>query len=403
MCFGEDTAFFIYGFTSFTDPQHNVILELIKDYTVTVHIPMAKHKKHLFEFTEIANTEKRLLGAKELTGARIELTRGGDEKRESRDSRLDTVCDLIWRNDAIADDGNKSLDGVIRIVEAEDPYEECEYIASDIKRRIIEGETVEKSGSRVTEKNYYRDFAIIARNSDKYLGIIDTALESAGIPYFISHKKDVSSYEAIKLIYAALGTVAGGFKREDVISYAKCNLSGIETERCDEFELYTETWSISGSRFTDGIDWNMNPDGLTDSNRSSSEEKSSANARLIAINNTRAKLIDPLITLQDDLESAKTVLDHATALTNLLKSLSIEKKLFEKADKLKESEPETAEVCERLWGIICAALDDLVLILGDTNTNTESFINQLKIVFGEVDVLLKLTSRFSIVLFETFL
>ena len=31
MCFGEDTAFFIYGFTSFTDPQHNVILELIKD------------------------------------------------------------------------------------------------------------------------------------------------------------------------------------------------------------------------------------------------------------------------------------------------------------------------------------------------------------------------------------
>ena len=80
------------------------------------------------------------------------------------------------------------------------------------------------------------------------------------------------------------------------------------------------------------------------------------------------------------------MLDHATALTNLLNSLSIEKKLFEKADKLKESEPETAEVCERLWGIICAALDDLVLILGDTNTNTESFINQLKIVFGEVDI-----------------
>jgi ATP-dependent helicase/nuclease subunit B len=374
-CFGADTEFFVYGFTSFTDPQYKVLFELMKNYTVTVHIPMHEWQRKAFEFTEIANTDKKLREAKGIT--RVEASKRISERRAERDPRLDKVSNLIWRNDVSADDGElKELDKVISIFEAQDPYEECDFVAADIKRRII-----------ASENTHYRDFAIIARNSDNYLGLIDTALKSADIPYFISHKKDVSSYEAVKLIYAALGTVAGGFKREDVISYAKCNLSGIGTEKCDEFELYTETWGITGSRFTDGIIWNMNPDGLDGGLSSESEkEKERISKKLIMLNDTRAALIDPLMALQSDLNSARTVEEFATALVRLLEKLSIEKKLYAKANELKESEPETADACEKLWGIICSALDDLVSILGNTETDIDSFTNQLKVVFGEADI-----------------
>ncbi len=372
--FGTDTEFFVYGFTSFTDPQYKVLFELMKNYTVTVHIPMHEWQRKSFEFTEIANTDKKLREAKGIT--RVEAYKRIAERRDGRDQRLDKVTNLIWRNDVSGDDELKGLEEVISIFEAQDPYEECDFVAADIKRRII-----------ASENTHYRDFAVIARNSDSYSGLIDTALKSAGIPYFISRKKDVSSYEAVKLIYAALGTVAGGFKREDVISYAKCNLAGIGTERCDEFELYTETWGITGVRFTDGIAWNMNPDGIDGGLSSESEkEKERISKKLIMLNETRAALIDPLTAFQSDVNAACTVEDYATALVRLLEKLSIEKKLYAKANELEESEPETADACQKLWGIICSALDDLVSILGKTKTDIDSFTNQLKVVFGEADI-----------------
>ena len=359
--------FYVSGFTSFTEPQYSVLRELMRRCTVSVHVPMAKHQRDLFEYTEIKKTEAKLLTTANKAATEI-FQVPYTESRPRRNPVLDEACRLIFRNFAVTDNNSlHNANGVIKIFEAQDPYEECDHIAADIKRKVMEGDN-------------FRDFAIIARNSDKYVGLIDTALENAGIPSFISHRKDVSSFEAVKLIYSALGAVTGGFKQRDVISYAKCKLSGIDADACDEFELYTDTWGISGKRFTDGVTWNMNPDGF---DKISERGKK----RLTVINNAREALIDPLIRLDDSFKSAVTVRDHAKALVELLLELSMEKKLYTMADEQRANgENEEADISERLWGIICKALDDLVEVLGDTEINAEGFINQLKVVLSEIDI-----------------
>ena len=363
----EGEHFYVSGFTSFTEPQYAVLRELMRGCTVSVHIPMADHQRELFEYTEIKKTEKKLMAAASLANVdrfKVPYT----QKRPKRCGLLDEACKLIFRNCTQNDNSSlHSAGDAIRIFEAQDPYEECDHIAADIKRRVMSGDS-------------FRDFAIIARNADKYVGLIDTSLNNAGIPSFISHRRDVSTFEAVKLIYAALGVVAGGFKRGDVITYAKCRLSGIDADACDEFELYTDTWGISGGRFTDDVQWNMNPDGfdkISDSGRK----------RLAVINGARETLIEPLRRLADSFNSAVTVEDHARALVKLLVDLSIEEKLADMAEEERTcGESEAADVTDRLWGIICGALDDLVEVLGESRTCAEEFTSQLRVVLSEVDV-----------------
>ena len=56
---------------------------------------------------------------------------------------------------------------------------------ADIARRVM-------GGAR------YSDFAVVSRNADSYRDILSRAALAAKIPLFISTKRDVASFEAIK-------------------------------------------------------------------------------------------------------------------------------------------------------------------------------------------------------------
>ena len=364
--------FYISGFTSFTEPQYKVIKELIERASVTVHLPMSKRHRDNFEFTEIRDTETRLV---ELLGGKEPEYIDEEAEYSGRSPLLHDICDMMWRNVGSIDEATvKKNNDRLRIFEAQDPYEECDFIAADIKKRVMAGES-------------FSDFAIISRDTSKYSGLIDVSLERAGISYFISQKKEVSSLEAIKLIYAAFNAVTGGFKRSDIISYAKCGLCGISADACDEFELYTEMWDISGERFLTKEKWSMPTSGL-DRARDDEKAKERESRRLDSIDKTRQSIIKPLKALEQSLKGEKTVKEYATALYSFLGSVSLESKLKKHAELLRDElkMDEQAEICEKLWSIICYALDTVVEVLSDVITNTDGFINQFKVVLSEVDI-----------------
>jgi RNA polymerase sigma-70 factor (ECF subfamily) len=86
-------------------------------------------------------------------------------------------------------------------------------------------------------------------------------LDEAKIPYFISKTSSTKSIPLFKLVYTAYNIISTGYKREDLLTYAKCGLIDISRDEVDRFELYCEKWGIEGRRFSDGIAWNMNPRG----------------------------------------------------------------------------------------------------------------------------------------------
>ena len=364
--FLSDTTIFIEGFSSFTEPQYALIALLSARSQVRVALTLPKGREDAFEFSEIAECQNRLVSAARKEGSDIKLTREEGQGKK-KDEALDEICSLLWSTIKSNDNITLQNGDNLRIFEAKTPYDECSFVCEDIKKKIVEGAS-------------YSDFAIVSRSADKYDGILDRALAQANIPAFTSYKRDIQEFEAIKLIYTAYA-VARGFRREDVISYAKCALSGVDIDECDEFEMYVNKWQISGRRFTDDQVWNMNPLGYTTHRSSDTDEK------LMRIDSVRRRIIDPLFALAEKINTAETVKEQATVLVEFLISINMEKALRHRAEMLKKmGENDLAEENSKLWQIICNSLDTLVTVLGDSPADADAFLAQLKIVFSSANI-----------------
>ncbi len=358
---------YIDGFTSFTEPQYRLISEFIKSASVTVRLIMPRHGLDGFEYSELKSTRRRLITLADKCGAQKRILHP-ESPDGTRPEIIRAITELLWKNTGTLDDDTlKTLGesgGRVRIFSAETPFAECDFVASDIKRRVMAGAK-------------YSDFAVIARGADAYLGILDLSLDSADIPYFYSKKKDLSSFEAIKLINTAYAIISRGFAREDVLTYLKCGLSGITRDEGDIFEEYVDRWGIDGRRFLDPEAFTMNPRGY--------EPFCEDDVLLLEkIADIRERLITPLADLSDKAKSAHTVREHATVLYEFLCELDFERALYERALELRGLyEDARAEENLRLYKTVCDSLDRLVTVLGDTRADSECFINQLGVVLGE--------------------
>lgn len=356
---------YVEGFSSFTEPQYRLLAEIARHTSLTVRLTLPKEAPDAFEYTQTRKTKDRLIS---LGGGRLYSQQHSKSlgDRVAKSEFLSEVCDLLWRT------GKEKVTcepkgEELRIFAARTPYEEADFIAADIRRRLDGGASL-------------RDFAIIARDADAYLGILDSALTDAMIPHFFSRRRDAESFEGIKLIYTAFSAVCGGMRREDVISYAKCLPSGITRDACDEFDLYTDTWQISGAKFAQG-DWTMSPGGY------GAKMTEDAAATLASVNATRRAIIEPLIKLRDSQKGLTTVREHASALYEFLTLIDLEGSLNEKAKRLMAIGEDAAATENRaLYKLISKSLDTLVEALGDTECDRESFIAELKVVFAAADI-----------------
>lgn len=369
--FFSDVQVFVEGFTSFTEQQYDALCSLMARTAVTVALTLPKRGEDAFVYTEVRHAKERLLAlAKTADPHRNPLVRRSDGNRTTKSALLSEMPPLLFSvTGSLSEEALAEVkSGVLRVTEAKTPYEECDFLAADILARV------QGSGAR------FDDFAIVMRDTDTYSGILDVALRRAKIPLFFSKRRDISGFEAIKTIYTAYATVNRGFRREDVLTYAKCGVYGIPREACDEFELYCEKWQIDRTRFLTGPFVN-NPDGYTDRHRPDEAEI------LLRINDTKDALIAPLVAFRDALLTAKTVREHCEVLYRFLVSVRMEEALAARAAELAAlGEEEESEGNARLFSTICDALDTLVEVLGDSAVSAESFPRLLPILFGEAEI-----------------
>ena len=363
--FLSDAKIFIDSFNSFTTMQYRLIGILSARCDVSVYIPLPKGAEDLFEYTEVLAAFEELKRAARLEGADVKVS--FDTLSVGTPEPIYDVANNLWRKTAVFDNNSLQNSDILRIFEADSPFEMCDFVAADIKRKVMSGAS-------------YSDFAVIAGSASSYRGLIDTALTEGDIPCFISYNRDASEFEAIKLIYTAYSAIRSGFAREDVITYAKSGLCTISTEECDELESYVNTWQISGRGFIGEDIWNMNPRGYDTSGDDFS-------AKLNRINETREKLISPLVKLKEALASSTTVKAHAQALLDFLLLLNLEEQLDMRSAKLRElGENSQADDNLRLWGLICDTLDTLVEVSGDTACDVDSFLGRFKLLISGEEI-----------------
>ncbi len=364
--FFDGTTVFIDSFTSFTEQEYLIIAEISKqcDVVVTLPLPTGSDKRLCFE--EVAGCEKRLRMIAGVGNVHSELIEDELDTLPPVIAHVGSSLFLTAKKDAPVFEGEDS--GHLSIVEAPTPFAEADFVASDIAKRVYEGAR-------------YKDFCIIARDASSYEGVIDSALRKYGIPFFMSVKTDISAYAAIKLIYSAYSICTGNFNRGDLITYMKCGLCGISDHECDEFELYTEQWNLSGAAFYSSDDWNMRRGGY------SAYEDEGEGEFLARINKTRRAVIEPLYKLSDSIKGIPTVTEHCHALYRFLCEIGLQKSLSEHGKALcKSGSTQEGEHTLRLYQIICDSLDRLVSTLPDTRVSADGFSQLLKITFNELDI-----------------
>ncbi len=358
------TDIFIEGFTSFTEPQYKIIEILMKRSKLSIALTLSKHSNGSFEFFETETARAKLVRLAARAGVQTK-ERVLVSQRETKSTLLFECVNLLFKGYGEIDRDSLNERDALRIFEASDPYEECAFIAEDIKRRVMSGEK-------------YSDFAIVARNADTYIGTLDDALMKAKIPHFISHSKDILSFEATKLIFSALEIISSGFSREDVISFLKSGFSGISREACDKFDIYTDMWQLSGALLASKKDFTLSPYGYKARGIEDSDEL------LIEINKTHSAINALFDEFKEEMSRAATIKDFATALVNFSTKLSLEEKIADRSRELLSlGESEAAEECAALWQAILNSLDILVFASGDSPCDIESFKSRLELVLAE--------------------
>lgn len=292
-------------------------------------------------------------------------------EKEPTQSEIDYFAKHIWQKEGKGDvfSENTPEEGGIRFVKCPGVYEEARFIACDIMRRVM-------NGAR------FRDFAIVTRSPERYLGILDAALEGVGIPYFLSARKDVTSLPLVRMIFAAFDVVNYHFRLEDMISYMRCGLSGLSLEECDALEEYASLWRISGKRWYDSYGWQMNPNGFS---LAFSDE---ASEQLATLNSLREKLVHPLMTFFEAFSPKATVKSVSEALVRFLFDLKIPELLSRHAE-LSSSYFGTGvdrEEYALLYDSLLSSLDQLVEVAGDVAVTSREYGRLLSALLVEADI-----------------
>ena len=336
----KGTNVYFDGFSSITGIEHAItksIFAQADNCAITLTLPSQGYKGldtvSIKRFSDRLRADCASLGLKHET---VTL----EENRRAQTRSLSYLSANLWEmTTSPLSVEDSAQDGSIALYRAADVYDECEYAAVLVRE--------------LAEQGYrYNEIAIIARNADKYKGIIEPALENLDIPYFISEKTDSSLCPIAKLILSALRVTIFGWQRNDVISHLKTGLCGISPREADIFEEYTSKWNISGTKFTSREPWNMNPDGYT-------TQKTERGEQALAIaNSVKDRFISKLIGFSSDLKSASDCKEMSLATIRYLEEINVEDALKILAEKyIHHGKQRHAAECVRMYDVVIDALD----------------------------------------------
>lgn len=357
---------YIDGFDTYTPQEADVIRHILRQAeNVTVSIPCLPHEQG--EMYQNIKRSERLMGRLisecgcEMLPPVVLEGRKGVESEELR-----FLTDHIWN---FSGESYPDAPKDITLTSTPDVYAEAEAVACEIAR------LVQEEGIR------YRDIAVVMRSTPSYEGILDQAFEKYGIPCFSSTRTKLRMKPQIRLIGSALAIAQGNWRYEDVISYLRSGLCGIDRQDCDLLEEYASTWKISGRQWYSEDPWNMNPEGFT---TECSEESLAELARLQEL---RRKLTEPLLRLQDVFRLEPTVREASEVLYEYLLQMNLPEQLTkEEEDLRKDGRLAEAQESVQVWDAILSAMDDLVTVAGDLPVQAGSYSDLLFTVFDSVDI-----------------
>ncbi len=228
---------------------------------------------------------------------------------------------------------------------AENVRRECDFAAREIKMLMRTGQY------------RCRDIAVIYRSAQPYEREIRQSLKKYSVPIFEDKRQPIENEPLIIAVRAILKINASGFSTDNLMRYAKTGLVGVSRDEISEAENYALMWDLPSKGWLN--EWRDNPDGFG-SKMNEQREK-----QLKSINETRAKIVSPLVALCNKLKGA----DGRQSM-KLLYEFLIENKIDENLKNYaieleKENNIELALEQQQVWDILMQVLDKIAGVLGE--------------------------------------
>ncbi|MGM9681029.1 MAG: PD-(D/E)XK nuclease family protein [Eubacteriales bacterium] len=357
---------YIDGFDSYTPQEADMIRHILRQAeNVTVSVPCLPHERGEM-YGNIKRSERLIGRLISECGCEVLPPEVLEGRKGVKSEELRFLTDHIWN---FGKEWYPDVPKDITLTSAADIYAEAEAVACEIAR------LVQEEGVR------YREIAVVMRSTPSYEGILDQAFEKYGIPCFSSTRTRLRMKPQIRLIGAALSIVGGNWRYEDVISYLRSGLCGLDRQDCDLLEEYATTWNISGRQWYEEDPWSMNPEGF------SSECSEDSLCELTRLEELRRRLTEPLIRLQDVFREAPTVRRASEALYDFLMQMKLPDQLDREEEELRQAgRLAEAQECVQVWDAILSAMDDLVTVAGDLTVQATGYSDLLFTVFDSVDI-----------------
>ena len=361
---------YIDSFTSFSKEQLATVKEIVRSadnvYISVPYVPAEDGNTPCF--FGIADTDSRLREVAEAAGAEIAEPTVLLSGRRFQGEELSFLSRNLFPGSGYARGTYGKAPKNVRIMSAANAFAEAEAVCLDIARKVREGAR-------------YRDFAVIVRSTEGYAGVIDAMMQKYEIPCFISGRRDITELAFIKFILSALSVADRGWARELIISYIKTDFAGLTPDETNLFENYVRKWSITGARFYDDYDWNMNPEGFRGEMTAENEEK------LALLAEIRKKAVLPLRAFCEDAAGRHSVEWFAKRLYAFATELSAHEKIKADAEAaMARGERSLASELSQLFAVFCDALDALVSAAGTEEVTCAEFTALLRLVLSETDI-----------------
>ncbi|MFR1050993.1 MAG: PD-(D/E)XK nuclease family protein [Lachnospirales bacterium] len=361
----EGRDIYLDGFTDFTPQERGVLEELVKQAgSVTVALTCdGLDGGDEDVFAPARRTARQLLALARRCGTAAEarvLTRRTGCGREALERVEAHLFDPVLPAFPGRPEG-------LELYRASGPYAEVERTAAELVRLARE------------EGYRWRELAVTARSMETYGPLIDLIFPRYGVPVFLARMDDVLQKPVLALVTAALDTVAGDYRYEDVFRYLKTGLAGLTPDETDRLENYVLKWDIRGSRWSQGKAWNFHPEGYgvpwTDRDRARTEE----------LDALRRRVSGPLERLRGAKEHTGAGL--ALALYRFLEEIGLAQRLAARGEELRQSgEAALAAEYEQLWDILCGALEQCSDLLGETPMEWDEFARLFRLVLSQYQV-----------------
>ena len=356
---------FIDGFSGFVATEYKILDLIIRDaknVTLTLATDSYFSGDQFDLFAQVNKNAKKLMSIAEKYGTPMEFV---DLKKNYRtgDEALQFCEQNLYSRNARKFEGDPQS---ISIYSAKSVFDECDYIALQIKKEL-------RAGRRA------REIAVICRDAELYSNELIYAFRKYDIPYYVDERQPISTQPLIVFVQYLLRSVVYSFRSDDILSLAKTGLTELDREKISNLENYIYVWNISGVK-----KWN---DPFTSSTKGFTAEISEADKRrLDEINASRRYLIDRINRFKIAVKN-ETAREIGKGIYELLHSFGVNRHLKEIAQSLSAYGRDIlAEEQGRVWDILMDILNQLAVISGDEKISLKDYLALFNVMAANEDL-----------------